>query len=157
MKRTGLDRRRRAERFLGTDVDAAAWARALGHPARVAIVRFLARQAGCYCGQIVEELPLAQSTVSQHLRELQEAGLIQGTVSGVKVCYCLDAEGIGRAAAALGGLFAELAAAVVIDGPCGPAAAERVSGNDASEENADVSEPRVGGGRGRRGGRHDER
>ncbi len=65
-------------------------AKALGHPARIAILKELARRRSCVCGEIVEVLPLAQSTVSQHLKELKEAGLIQGTVEGAKSCYCID-------------------------------------------------------------------
>src|SRR5664279_4557705 len=65
-------------------------AKALAHPARIAILEFLASQNSCMCGDIVEELPLSQSTVSQHLRELKNAGLIKGDIEGAKVCYCID-------------------------------------------------------------------
>jgi DNA-binding transcriptional ArsR family regulator len=65
-------------------------ARALGHPARVAIMRLLLRREACVCGEIVDELPLAQSTVSQHLKQLKEAGLIRGEVDGPRVCYCVE-------------------------------------------------------------------
>jgi predicted transcriptional regulator len=65
-------------------------AKALGHPARIAILKELARRNTCVCGEIVEVLPLAQSTVSQHLKELKDAGLIQGTLEGAKSCYCID-------------------------------------------------------------------
>ncbi len=65
-------------------------AKALGHPARVAILRELANRNVCVCGEIVDTLPLAQSTVSQHLKELKAAGLISGTVEGVKSCYCIN-------------------------------------------------------------------
>jgi DNA-binding transcriptional ArsR family regulator len=65
-------------------------AKALGHPARVAIIMMLLKKQTCICGDIVEELPLSQSTVSQHLKELKEAGLIKGEISGVKTCYCID-------------------------------------------------------------------
>lgn len=68
----------------------AKYAKALAHPARVAILKFLAKKATCQCGDIVEELPLSQSTVSQHLKELKEAGLIKGEIEGVRVCYCID-------------------------------------------------------------------
>jgi DNA-binding transcriptional ArsR family regulator len=68
----------------------AKYAKALAHPARVSILKFLAKQDSCMCGDIVEELPLSQSTVSQHLRELKEAGLIKGEIEGSKVCYCID-------------------------------------------------------------------
>jgi len=66
------------------------YAKALAHPARVAILQFLAKKDSCMCGDIVEELPLSQSTVSQHLKELKEAGLIKGEIEGAKVCYCID-------------------------------------------------------------------
>ncbi len=65
-------------------------AKALGHPARVAILRLLVRTEGCIVGDIVDELPLAQSTVSQHLKTLKEAGLIRGDVDGPRVCYCVE-------------------------------------------------------------------
>lgn len=68
----------------------AKYAKALAHPARIAILKFLANKASCQCGDIVEELPLSQSTVSQHLKELKEAGLIKGEIEGAKVCYCID-------------------------------------------------------------------
>ena len=65
-----------------------AWA--LAHPARTQIVQLLVRRQGCVCGEIVDKLPLAQSTVSQHLKILKEAGLVQGEVDGPKVCYCIN-------------------------------------------------------------------
>ncbi len=68
----------------------AAYAKALAHPARIAILEFLASQNACMCGDIVDELPLSQSTVSQHLRELKNAGLIKGDIEGTKVCYCIN-------------------------------------------------------------------
>ncbi len=70
----------------------AKYAKALGHPARVAILKFLAKEQTCICGDIVDELPLSQSTVSQHLKELKDAGLIKGEIEGAKVCYCIDAK-----------------------------------------------------------------
>lgn len=71
-------------------------AKALGHPARVRILRLLADRRECVCGAIVEEVGLAQSTVSQHLAVLKEAGLIQGEVDGPRVCYCLNPEIVRR-------------------------------------------------------------
>jgi DNA-binding transcriptional ArsR family regulator len=65
-------------------------AKALAHPARVAILEFLAGQNACVCGDIVEELPLSQATVSQHLAELKRIGLIKGEIEGPRVCYCID-------------------------------------------------------------------
>jgi DNA-binding transcriptional ArsR family regulator len=64
--------------------------KALGHPARIAIIEHLLHAKTCVCGDIVSELPLAQATVSQHLKELKKAGIIKGTVEGNAVCYCLD-------------------------------------------------------------------
>ena len=68
----------------------AKYAKALAHPARVAILQLLAKKQACVCGDIVDELPLSQSTVSQHLKELKDAGLIKGDIEGAKVCYCID-------------------------------------------------------------------
>jgi ArsR family transcriptional regulator, arsenate/arsenite/antimonite-responsive transcriptional repressor len=65
-------------------------AKALAHPARIAILEFLARQDACVCGDIVDHLPLSQSTVSQHLAELKRVGLIKGEIDGPRVCYCID-------------------------------------------------------------------
>ncbi len=67
-------------------------AKALGHPARIAIVEFLLKKNACICGDIVNELPLAQPTVSQHLKELKNAGIIQGNIEGNTICYCLNKE-----------------------------------------------------------------
>lgn len=67
--------------------------KAIGHPARVAIIDFLLKQETCICKDIVDELPLSQPTISQHLRELKSVGLVKGTIEGNKVCYCLDKNG----------------------------------------------------------------
>lgn len=67
-------------------------AKALAHPARVAIIQFLAKKQVCISGDISNELPLSRTTVSQHLQELKALGIIQGEVSGLNVCYCLDLE-----------------------------------------------------------------
>jgi DNA-binding transcriptional ArsR family regulator len=83
----------------------AAYAKALAHPARIAILQFLAKRQTCVCGDIVEELPLAQSTISQHLKELKEAGLIKGEIEGVKTCYCIDEKEWKTAQKWLNGLF----------------------------------------------------
>jgi DNA-binding transcriptional ArsR family regulator len=66
--------------------------KAFGHPARIAIIEFLIQQDSCVCGDIVDELPLSQSTISQHLKELKNVGIIKGDIEGVKTCYCIDAE-----------------------------------------------------------------
>ncbi|MCW5518377.1 winged helix-turn-helix transcriptional regulator [Aureitalea sp. L0-47] len=66
--------------------------KALGHPARIAILQYLFRIENCFCGDLVEEIGLAQATVSQHLKELKKLGLIKGNVDGTSVCYCIDHE-----------------------------------------------------------------
>jgi DNA-binding transcriptional ArsR family regulator len=66
--------------------------KAMGHPARIAIIQFLRTQEKCICTDLVNELPLAQPTISQHLKELKNAGIIQGSVSGTSICYCLNLE-----------------------------------------------------------------
>jgi DNA-binding transcriptional ArsR family regulator len=83
----------------------AKYAKALGHPARVAILKLLAGRQTCICGDIVDELPLSQSTVSQHLKELKDAGLIKGEIEGAKVCYCIDAKEWKTAQAWINQLF----------------------------------------------------
>jgi ArsR family transcriptional regulator len=86
------------------DDELAALAKAIGHPARVQILRILARKTACICGDIVDELPLAQSTVSQHLKVLKEAGLIRGEVDGPRVCYCLEPRTLRRLKVLIAGL-----------------------------------------------------
>ena len=83
----------------------AKYAKALAHPARIAILQLLARKATCICGDIVEEIPLSQSTVSQHLKELKAAGLIKGDIEGAKVCYCIDEKEWRAAQQSLNRLF----------------------------------------------------
>ena len=82
----------KTEEFTLAQNELAMLTKALGHPARIAILQFLIRQKSCVCGAIVEELPLSQSTVSQHLGELKKAGLIKGDIDGPSVCYCIDAK-----------------------------------------------------------------
>jgi predicted transcriptional regulator len=74
------------------DLRLSVYAKALAHPARIAIIYYLLNKKECVCGDIVEELPIAQATVSQHLKELKKAGLIQGTINGPKTCYCLNVD-----------------------------------------------------------------
>ena len=76
--------------FTKKEQDLAEFAKAIAHPARIAILKVLAQRNECICGEIVEILPLAQSTVSQHLKELKNAGLITGTVDGPRSCYCIN-------------------------------------------------------------------
>ncbi len=86
------------------DEELATLAKAVGHPARVQILRILVRKASCVCGDIVDELPLAQSTVSQHLKVLKEAGLIRGEVDGPRVCYCIEPRALRRLKALVSGI-----------------------------------------------------
>jgi len=79
-----------------SDRETARLARALGHPARVAILRLLVARGECVCGAIVDELPLAQSTVSQHLKALKDAGLVEGEIDGPRVCYCIHPAALER-------------------------------------------------------------
>jgi DNA-binding transcriptional ArsR family regulator len=76
--------------YSAQELSIAKYAKALSHPARVAILNVLLKRQSCICGDIVDELPLSQSTVSQHLKELKAAGLIKGDIDGVSVCYCID-------------------------------------------------------------------
>jgi len=78
------------EAFIQKEQDLAEFAKALAHPARIAILKVLAQRNECICGELVDVLPLAQSTVSQHLKELKKAGLITGTVDGPRSCYCIN-------------------------------------------------------------------
>jgi ArsR family transcriptional regulator, arsenate/arsenite/antimonite-responsive transcriptional repressor len=98
----------RTEEFKTKDIRLSGWAKALAHPARVAILRTLAKRNACVCGEIVEVLPIAQATVSQHLKELKNAGLVDGTVAGPSSCYCLNREAIDEMAAELNLLFDEM-------------------------------------------------
>lgn len=72
------------------EIQLARFAKAMGHPARIAILNLLSSMDTCFCGEIVEELPIAQSTVSQHLKELKDAGLIQGSIEAPKIRYCIE-------------------------------------------------------------------
>jgi DNA-binding transcriptional ArsR family regulator len=83
-------------------------AKAIGHPARIAILKLLAKRNTCFCGDITEVIPLAQSTVSQHLKALKKAGLIKGDVDGVRVSYCLNPDGIKELQKQLSDLSFEL-------------------------------------------------
>lgn len=80
----------KTDHFTDKQNELAILAKALGHPARVAIIEYLLKVESCICGDIVNELPLAQPTVSQHLKELKNAGFIKGTIEGNSICYCID-------------------------------------------------------------------
>ena len=95
----------KTELFTATQNQLAAWAKVLGHPARIAILQRLIQHDSCFCGSLTEELGLAQATISQHLRELKEAGLIKGTVEGTSVCYCIEPKAWAKAQAAFTKLF----------------------------------------------------
>jgi DNA-binding transcriptional ArsR family regulator len=86
----------KTEHFTDKQNAIATLAKALGHPARVAIVEYLIKTDTCICGDIVNELPLAQPTVSQHLKELKNAGIIKGEIEGNAVCYCIDEKTIEK-------------------------------------------------------------
>ena len=94
--------------FKPKDIRVARMAKALAHPARVLILRELAKRNECVCGEIVALVPLAQATVSQHLKELKTAGLIKGEVDGPRSCYCLDPEGVEFLASTLNGLLSQM-------------------------------------------------
>lgn len=96
------------EEFSKKEQELAAFAKAMSHPARIAILKVLAQRNACICGEIVEVLPLAQSTVSQHLKELKEAGLISGTVDGPRSCYCINWKVFEKINAEFAALFAKL-------------------------------------------------
>jgi DNA-binding transcriptional ArsR family regulator len=78
------------EEFTQKEQELATFAKAMSHPARIAILKVLAQRNECICGDIVDLLPLAQSTVSQHLKELKTAGLVEGTIDGPRSCYCIN-------------------------------------------------------------------
>ena len=86
----------KTEGFTAQQNSIAVMAKALGHPARVAIIEHLLKVNACICGDIVDVLPLAQATVSQHLKELKNAGLIKGNVEGTAICYCIDENGFEK-------------------------------------------------------------
>ena len=94
----------KTDHFSAQQNELAMLAKALGHPARIAILEYLMRVDTCICGDIVNELPLAQPTVSQHLKELKNAGLIKGNIEGTAICYCINEPGFEK----IKGFFAQL-------------------------------------------------
>lgn len=82
----------KTEIFTESQNELASLAKALGHPARIAILEYLIRQNACICGEIVDEIGLAQATISQHLKALKAVGLIKGEIEGTSVCYCIDTD-----------------------------------------------------------------
>lgn len=95
----------KTQNFTEAQNQVATYAKAFAHPARVAILQYLLKQQTCICSNLVEELPLAQATISQHLKELRAIGLIKGTVEGTRVCYCIDKEKWEEAKAIFSDLF----------------------------------------------------
>jgi DNA-binding transcriptional ArsR family regulator len=83
----------KTDKFTATQNEMATFAKVLGHPARIAILQHLIKINSCICGDLVEEIGLAQATISQHLKELKNIGLIAGNIEGTSVCYCIDAGG----------------------------------------------------------------
>jgi DNA-binding transcriptional ArsR family regulator len=98
----------KTEGFTKAQVELAVVTKAIGHPARIAILQFLAARKACLCGDIVDVLPLSQSTVSQHLKELKNAGLIKGDIDGPSVCYCIDEKNWNKVQKNLSELFKTL-------------------------------------------------
>lgn len=98
------------EEFKTEDIWLADVAKALSHPARISILKILTDMNVCMCGDIVELLPLSQSTVSQHLKELKRVGLIQGDINGPKVCYCINNKTLQKAKKELDKLFNKVCA-----------------------------------------------
>ena len=94
--------------FKQEEIELASLAKALAHPARIKILHILMDSNVCMCGQIVDLLPLAQATVSQHLKELKKAGLIQGEIEGPKTCYCLDHKMLKKAQERFLSLFSNI-------------------------------------------------
>ena len=101
----------KTDQFKKTDVRLAEIAKVLSHPARIAILKELARRNECVCGQIVDAIPLAQSTVSQHLKELKEIGMIKGEIDGPRSCYCIETEKMTELTALLGDFLQTLSCA----------------------------------------------
>ena len=98
----------KTEEFTKTEIEIAEIAKALSHPARIKILKILNDLSSCMVGSIVDLLPLSQSTVSQHLKELKRVGLIQGEIEGPKVCYCINPKVLEKAKAGFNKLFSQV-------------------------------------------------
>ncbi len=96
------------EEFSKKEQELAAFAKALSHPARISLLKVLAQRNECVCGELVDIMPLAQATVSQHLKALKDAGLIQGTIEGPKSCYCINWKVFEKINAEFAALFTKL-------------------------------------------------
>jgi predicted transcriptional regulator len=99
----------KTEAFTAEQNELAILLKALAHPARIAIIEFLLKNEKCICGDIVDELPLSQPTISQHLKELKNANLIQGTIEGTAICYCLNPSSFEKIAASIQHITSTLA------------------------------------------------
>jgi len=99
----------KTELFTKKQNEIAAMAKAIGHPARIAILQELLKANACICSDLVAELGLAQATISQHLKELKTAGIIQGTVEGTSICYCINPKVWRQYREVFGGFFREIA------------------------------------------------
>jgi DNA-binding transcriptional ArsR family regulator len=98
----------KTEEFTKTENKVSDWAKALSHPARIKILKILAQKNVCMCGDIVNLMPLAQATVSQHLKELKRVGFIKGEIEGPKICYCIDNSVLDEAQKKLNELFGSI-------------------------------------------------
>lgn len=108
----------RTELFTPLQTELANLAKALGHPARIAILQELLSKKNCQCGELVLSIGLAQPTVSQHLKELKQAGLIKGSVEGTRICYCIDAENWNKKKELFNSLFQQLSASEIDTNCC---------------------------------------
>jgi len=97
----------KTEKFTAEQNEIASLAKAIGHPARIAILQHLVKVSSCICGDIVDEIGLSQSTISQHLKELKNIGVIKGEIDGVKVCYCIDQEKMEKVNAIFSRMFSK--------------------------------------------------
>jgi ArsR family transcriptional regulator len=100
---------RKTIEYTKTELGIAKYAKALAHPARIAIIQLLLKKQSCVCGDIVDELPISQSTVSQHLKELKGVGLIKGEIEGASVCYCIDEKEWAKASSLIVQMFDKMA------------------------------------------------
>lgn len=98
----------KASEFTREEIQLAELAKALSHPARIKILRILNKNNMCITGELVDLLPLSQSTVSQHLKELKNVGLVRGEIEGPKTCYCLNSKIVTKAKIAFGNLFSKI-------------------------------------------------
>ncbi|WP_337043838.1 ArsR/SmtB family transcription factor [Emticicia sp. 17c] len=108
----------KTELFQADQQEIAKIAKGLSHPARIAIIQFLAKKQVCISGDISNELPLSRTTVSQHLNELKELGIIQGEVSGLNVCYCLDLKVLAHIKNLFGTFFDQTTQTAAAGGCC---------------------------------------